>query len=234
MTEDNYPKHIGFILDGNRRWARAHGLKPWEGHNKGFEKLKEVIGFLKEFEIKEISLYCFSMQNFKRDKLEIEFLMNIFVKAAKEVMENEDIHKNKVKVMFIGRLELLPEKVQKAIAEVMEATKDYDQYIVNFCVAYGGQEEIVDGVNRVIADAKAGKIDKVDEQSFGKYLYIQNPPDIIIRTSGEQRLSNFLTWHSAYSELFYIQKHWPDFSKEDLKKIIDEFVEKRDRRFGGG
>jgi len=232
MNEDNYPKHIGFILDGNRRWAKAKGLKPWDGHNKGFEKLKEVIGFLKEFEIKEISLYCFSMQNFKRDKLEIEFLMNIFVKAAKEVMENEDIHKNKVKVRFIGRLGLLPEKVQKAIAEVMEATKDYDQYFVNFCVAYGGQEEIVDGVNKAIADAKSGKIDKVDEQSFAKYLYIQNPPDMIIRTSGEQRLSNFLTWHSVYSEFFFIEKHWPDFSKEDLKKIIDEFVEGRDRRIG--
>jgi tritrans,polycis-undecaprenyl-diphosphate synthase [geranylgeranyl-diphosphate specific] len=229
---DSYPKHIGIILDGNRRWAKARGMKPWDGHDKGFDKLKELIRFRPELNIKELSLYCFSMQNFNRDKLEVDFLMNIFVKAAKQVLDDEDVHKNKMKIRFIGRLGLLPEKVQKAAKEVAEATKDYDNHIVNFCVAYGGQEEIVDGVNRAIADAKAGKIGKVDEKSFGKYLYINSPPDIIIRTSGEQRLSNFLTWHSTYSELFFIQKHWPDFSKEDLKKIIDEFVEKRNRRFG--
>jgi len=232
MSEDSYPKHIGIILDGNRRWARQRGLKPWEGHDRGFEKLKEVVRFLPEFNIKEMSLYCFSMQNFSRSKMEVGFLMDIFVKAAKQVLEDEDVHKNRMKIRFIGRLGLLPEKVQKAIAEVVEATKDYDRHILNFCVAYGGQEEIIDGVNRAIADAKAGKIDKVDEKGFAKYLYIDSPPDIIIRTSGEQRLSNFLMWHSAYSELFFIQKHWPDFSKEDLKKIIDEFVEKRNRRFG--
>jgi len=231
--EKNYPKHIGFILDGNRRWAKSRGLKPWEGHNKGFDKLKEVLAFLPEFNLKEISLYCFSIQNFNRSKIEVDFLMDIFVKAAKQILDDEDVHKNKIKIRFVGRLEMLPEKVQKAIAEVMDATKDYDQYIVNFCVAYGGQEEIVDGVNKLIDDVKSGKVDKVDEESFAKYLYIQTEPDLIIRTSGEQRLSNFLTWHSVYSEFFFLEKHWPDFSKEDLKKIIDEFTGKRERRFGG-
>ncbi len=230
---DNYPKHIGIILDGNRRWARAKGIKPWDGHEAGFKKLKDLFNFAIELDIRELSLYCFSMQNFNRDKREIDFLMDIFVRAAKETMDNDDIHKNKVKVRFIGRLHLLPEKVQEAAREVMEATKDYDNHIVNFCVAYGGQEEIIDGINKAVKDIKEGKIDKVDEKSFGDYLYINSPPDIIIRTSGEQRLSNFLTWHSVYSELFFIQKHWPDFSKEDLKKIIDDFVEKRNRRFGG-
>ncbi len=232
MSDENYPKHIGIILDGNRRWARSRGLNPWGGHEAGFKKLKDLFKFAKELNIKELSLYCFSMQNFNRDKKEIDFLMSIFVRAAKETLKNEDVHKNKVKIRFIGRLHLLPEKVQEAAKEVMEATKDYSNFIVNFCIAYGGQEEIVDGVNRVIKDVKEGNIRKLDEESFAKYLYINSPADIIIRTSGEKRISNFLMWHSAYSEFFFIQKHWPDFAKEDLKQIIDEFVRKRERRFG--
>ena len=230
---DNYPKHIGIILDGNRRWAKQKGLKPWDGHEEGFKKLKELFKLAKEFDIKEMSLYCFSMQNFNRDPKEVEFLMKIFERAAKETLKNEDVHKNKVKIRFIGRLNKLTENVQKAAAEVMEATKDYDNHIVNFCMAYGGREEIIDGVNKVINDVKEGKISEVDEDSFSKYLYIQSDPDLIIRTSGEKRTSNFLLWHSNYSEWFFIDKHWPDFSKEDLQKVIDDFVEKRNRRFGG-
>ncbi len=222
------PKHIGIILDGNRRWAKAHGLKPWDGHEAGFKKLKELFTWAKEFDIKELSLYCFSVQNFDRDPKEVEFLMNIFVRAAKDALKNEDVHKNKIKIRFIGRLEMLPMKVQEAAKEVMEATKDYDDYIVNFCVAYGGREEIVDGINKLLKEG----VKSVDEKSFGKYLYFDSDPEIIIRTSGEHRLSNFLTWHSVYSEFFFIEKHWPEFDKEDLAKIIEEFNEKRERRFG--
>ena len=233
MAEDNYPKHIGIILDGNRRWARQKGKMPWDGHRAGFDKLKDLFKWAKELGIKELSLYCFSTQNFKRDKKEVDFLMGIFEKAANDLLKDKDIHDNKVKVRFIGRLHLLPEKVQKAAKKVMEATKDYNNYIVNFCVAYGGREEIVDGVNKVIKDVKDGKIDGVDESSFAKYLYIQSDPDLIIRTSGEKRTSNFLLWHSSYSEWFFLDKHWPDFTKEDLKNVVDDFVEKRNRRFGG-
>ncbi|MBN2112257.1 di-trans,poly-cis-decaprenylcistransferase [Candidatus Woesearchaeota archaeon] len=234
MDAENYPKHIGIILDGNRRWARQRGKMPWDGHRAGFNKLKDLFKWVKEIDIKELSLYCFSTQNFKRDKLEVDFLMNIFEKAAKDVLTDKSVHNDKVKVRFIGRLHLLPEKVQKAAKAAMESTKNYNNYIVNFCVAYGGREEIADGVRQACRDVKSGKIspEEIDEESFRKYLYLQNDPDIIIRTSGEHRLSNFLTWHSTYSEWFFLEKHWPDFSKEDLVKTIKEFQEKRSRRFG--
>ena len=232
MTDENHPKHVGLILDGNRRWARLRSLMPWDGHQAGFDKLKKLFQWAKELDIKEMSLYCFSMQNFKRDKKEVDFLMKIFLQAAKDVLTDEDVHRDKVRIRFIGRLHLLPEDVQKAAQEAMEATKDYDNYIVNFCVAYGGREEIVDGVNKAIKDAREGKIDKVDDDSFGKYLYIQSDPDIIIRTSGEKRTSNFLLWHSSYSEWFFLNKTWPDFSKEDLAEAVEEFKKSRQRRFG--
>jgi len=225
--EEN-PKHVAFILDGNRRWAKENGKMPWDGHKAGFDKLKDLFRWGKELNIKEISLYCFSIQNFDRDKKEIDFLMDIFEKAGKEILKNKDIHQNKVKVRFIGRLDMLPEKVQKAAKDAMEATKNYDDYILNFCVAYGGREEIIDGINKAILSGA----EKVDEKTFGKYLYIDSCPDIVIRTSGEKRLSNFLTWQTTYSEWFFIDKYWPDFSKDDLIKIISEFKEKRKRRFG--
>lgn len=222
------PQHIGIILDGNRRWAKSKGMMPWDGHKAGFDKLKNLFKWSKELGIKELSLYCFSIQNFDRDPKEIDFLMNIFERAAKDILKDKDVHEKKVGVRFIGRLGMLPERVQKAVKEAMEATKDYNSYIINFCVSYGGREEIIDGINKAIKDGTRS----VDENTFSKYLYIQSDPDLIIRTSGEYRLSNFLTWHSTYSELFFIEKHWPDFEKEDLVRIIDEFKEKRARRFG--
>ena len=226
------PKHIALILDGNRRWAKARGKMSWDGHKAGFDKLKDLFKWAQELKIKELSMYCFSVQNFDRDPKEVKFLMDIFEKAAKDVLKDKEIHENKVKIRFIGRLHILPERVQKAAKEAMEATKDYNNYIVNFCVAYGGREEIVDAVNKAIKDVKDGKIEKVDDETMKNYMYINSDPDIVIRTSGECRLSNFLTWHTTYSEWFFLEKHWPDFDKEDLVKCIEDFKEKRSRRFG--
>lgn len=228
LVMDDNPKHIAIILDGNRRWAKEKGIMPWEGHKAGFDRLKDLFKWIKELDIKELSLYCFSIQNFDRDPNEIDFLMNIFEKAAKDIVKDKDVHKDKVKVRFIGRLNMLPEKVQKAAKKAMESTKDYDNYFINFCVAYGGREEIIDGINKAIKNG----VKKVDEKDFAKYLYIQSDPDIVIRTSGEKRLSNFLTWHTTYSEWFFLDKYWPDFSKNDLIKIIDGFKKTRQRRFG--
>lgn len=232
MGESAEPRHIGIILDGNRRWAKKRLLKPWDGHDAGFDKLKKLFQWAKELGIRELSLYCFSMKNFQRDKKEVDFLMKIFIRAANDVLTDKDVHEDKVKVRFVGRLHLLPGNVQEAFRKAMEATKDYSNYLVNLCVAYGGKEEILDGVNRAIADAKEGKADSVDEEGFSKYLYIQSSPDLIIRTSGEQRTSDFLTWHAGYSEWFFLDKHWPDFEKEDLANAVKEFREKRHRRFG--
>lgn len=224
---DENVKHIAIILDGNRRWAKERGKMAWDGHKAGFDKVKELFKWARELGIKELSLYCFSMQNFKRDSKEVSFLMKIFEKAAKDVLTDKDVHDNKVKTRFIGRLHLLPPRVQEAAKKAMESTKDYDNYIVNFCVAYGGREEIIDAVNKAVENNE-----KVDEESFGKYLYINSNPDFVIRTSGEYRLSNFLTWHTTYSEWFFLDKYWPDFSKEDLENCISDFKGKRQRRFG--
>ncbi len=226
MTEN--PKHIGLILDGNRRWAKEKGKMPWDGHKAGFDKLKELFKWAQEIGIKELSLYCFSIQNFDRDPKEVKFLMNIFEKAAKDFLKDREVHEKKVKIRFIGRLDMLSENVQKAAKEVMEATKDYDNYIINFCMAYGGREEIVDAVNEVIKE----EVDEVDEETFSKYLYLQSEPDIIIRTSGEVRTSNFLMWQQAYSEWVFIKKYWPDFEKQDLIDAVEEFKGIRKRRFG--
>jgi tritrans,polycis-undecaprenyl-diphosphate synthase [geranylgeranyl-diphosphate specific] len=226
------PKHVAFIFDGNRRWARAKGMPPWEGHRVGFKKVEDLLKWSKDLGIKEISMYCFSLQNFDRPKEEVEFLMDMFEKVAKDSLKNKDIHQNKVRVRFIGRFDMLPERVRIPAMKLMDSTKDYDQYFVNFCMAYGGREEIVDGINLIINDVKQGKIDKVDEESFKSYLQLKEYPDLVIRTSGEHRTSNFLPWQTTYSEWFFLEKHWPDFSKEDLARIIEEFKEKRQRRFG--
>jgi tritrans,polycis-undecaprenyl-diphosphate synthase [geranylgeranyl-diphosphate specific] len=228
-----YPKHIGIVLDGNRRFAKRLMMEPWKGHELGFEKLKKLYQWCKELDIKELTLYCFSMQNFNRPKKEFDFLMDIFVKAANDAAANEDIHKNKIRINPIGRWHLFPEKVQEAIKKAVDATKDYKDFTVNLCLAYGGREEIVDGVKRLAKDLKQGKInaDDINEESFSKYLYMNSDPDLIIRTGGDKRTSNFLAWQSIYSEWFFIKKFWPEFEKEDLIKCIDEFMG-RERRFG--
>lgn len=229
---DNNPKHVAFICDGNRRWARGKGLPAWEGHRQGFKKLQDLADWAKELNIKEMSLYGFSMQNFKRDEKEVKFLMDLFESHAKKFLENSKIHENKVKIKHAGRLDLLPERVQKPMKELIEATKDYNNHTIHLCIAYGGREEIVDGVNKIIKDVKEGKLDKIEEDTFGDYLYFNSDPDLIIRTSGENRTSNFLPWQSTYSEWFFLEKHWPELSKQDLVKCIEEFKEKRNRRFG--
>ena len=141
------PKHIGIILDGNRRWAKNNGKMPWDGHKAGFGKVKDLLKWQRELGIKELSLYCFSIQNFDREKKEIDFLMSIFEKAAKDALNDEEVHENKVKIRFIGRLYMLPEKVQEAAKKVMEATKDYNNYRGNFSMNEGGRKEIVDSNN---------------------------------------------------------------------------------------
>jgi tritrans,polycis-undecaprenyl-diphosphate synthase [geranylgeranyl-diphosphate specific] len=226
------PKHIAFIFDGNRRWARAKGMPPWEGHRVGFKKVEDLLKWSRDLGVKEISMYCFSIQNFERPPEEVKFLMDMFEKVAKDSLKNKEIHKNEVRVRFIGRFDMLPERVQKPAKELMDATKNYNNYFVNFCMAYGGREEIVDGINKAIRDAKEGKINDVNEKNFKDYLQLKDEPEIVIRTSGEHRISNFLPWQTIYSELFFLDKHWPDFSKEDLVNVIDEFKEKRNRRFG--
>ena len=229
--EKNYPKHIGLILDGNRRWAKERGKMPWDGHREGLKKVREIKNWMIDLNIKEMTLYCFSMQNFKRDIKEVYFLMKVFEKAFTDIVKDKDIFTKKVKIKHIGRIELLPKKLQKLIRNAEEKTKNHDQYQVNFALAYGGQEEIVDASKRIAEDAIKNKLKNIDIEKFKKYLWLADEPDIIIRTSGEQRTSNFLCFQQAYSEWFFPRVKWPDFSKSDLANIIDDYLD-RHRRFG--
>lgn len=236
-TSSKVPKHIGIILDGNRRFARRLMMEPWKGHELGFEKLKKLFEWCYELKIKELSLYCFSMQNFNRPKKEFDYLMDIFEKMCNDACDNEevskDIDKYKVRINVLGKTNMLPEKVQKAIKRVTEKTKNYDEYTVNLCLAYGGREEIVEATRRIIKEVTEGRLkaEDIDEEVFGRYLYTDHQPDLIIRTGGEMRTSNFLSYQAAYSEWFFLKKMWPEFEKEDLIEVIEQF-KKRERRFG--
>jgi tritrans,polycis-undecaprenyl-diphosphate synthase [geranylgeranyl-diphosphate specific] len=231
--QKEYPKHIAIILDGNRRWAKEKGLKPWQGHLEGYKNVKRVFDWVKELNIKEITLYGFSLENKSRSSVEVSALYKLFTKAFKELLADKRIWDNKVKINHIGNLELFPKDLQKVINDSVEKTKQHDNYVVNFALAYGGRQEITNATKIIVDKVLSGEInkDEINEQTVEDNLYIQSEPDILIRPGGEQRISNFLLWQISYTELFFIQKYWPDFSKDDLKKIINQYLN-RNRRFG--
>ena len=231
------PKHIGIILDGNRRYAKKLMLNPFKGHEKGAEKFKEFLEWCEELGVKQITAYCFSMQNFNRTEDEINFLTNLFKKIAEDMLKEDNLKQLQEKgarVRFIGRIDLFPEKLQTAAQKLEEKTKDNRNYELNLAMAYGGREEITDAVKRIAEKIRNGEIspEEVDEKIIQENLYLQNEPDLIIRTSGEKRTSNFLPWQAVYSEWFFIDKTWPEIEKDDLKAIIEEYKTKRQRRFG--
>jgi len=227
-------RHVGIILDGNRRYARSKGWMPWDGHSKGADNVKKLLQWARDLGLKELTLYCFSVQNFNRSEEEKKFLFKIFMKAADEMLKSKEFLKEKCRVKVCGRTYLLPDKLQEKIKQVEEKTKDFENYQLNLCIAYGGREEITDAFHKVIAKVENGEIKRedVNEDTIEENLYVPNAPDFIIRTSGEKRSSNFLPWQSTYSEWFYPKETWPEFSKELLEKCMEEFREKRQRRFG--
>ena len=222
------PNHVAIIVDGNGRWAKEKGMSRLKGHDAGFENVKTICKYAAQKGVKVISLYVFSTENFKRDKAEVDHLMDLFVKMYKKDLKY--FMENKVKVVFSGRKEPLPKKVIKARDELVEATKDNDGYIVNFCMNYGGRAEIVDAVNKI---RKLDLDEDITEETFKNYLY-QNLPDVdlMIRTSGEVRLSNFLLWELSYAEFVFHPQKFPAFTTDDFDDCIVEYT-KRDRRFGG-
>jgi tritrans,polycis-undecaprenyl-diphosphate synthase [geranylgeranyl-diphosphate specific] len=227
------PKHIGIILDGNRRFAKKLMQQPWKGHEWGAQKVEKLFSWCKEFGIKELTLYAFSMQNFNRPKEEFDFLMKVFEETFEKAKTNKDIHANKIRINFIGRIQLFPKTVYQKMSELMEATKNYNDHIVNFAMAYGGREELVDAIKKIGRAIEAGEItnDQINEELVNKHVYMPDEPDLIIRTGGDHRTSNFLVWQSWYSEWFFLEKTWPEFEKEDLLQCIAEF-QGRERRFG--
>src|SRR3989344_4711546 len=227
MNQNNAPKHIAIVLDGNRRYAKKHGMPTLKGHEKGYNKIKDVLEWCIELGIKEVTLYCLSTENFERSKEEVDYLFNLFRSRIGDFKKDKAIHGNKVKISFVGRLSMFPEDMQKSMQEVMEATKDYDKYKLNLALAYGSRSELVDAFKKII---KKG-IKEIDESIIQENLYVPDDVDILIRPGGEKRLSNFLLWQNSYAELFFIDKLWPEFEKEDLINIIAEF-KGRERRFG--
>lgn len=227
------PNHVAIIVDGNGRWATEKGMSRSEGHNEGFLNVKKLSAYIFSKNIKYLSAYLFSTENFKRSKKEVDFLMILLVGKLKEILEF--CHEEKIKAVFSGRKENLSDKVIKAMIKIEEETKDYQGRVFNICFNYGGHAEIVDATKKIVKDVENGKLDinDLDENTFSKYLYHNLPPvDLMIRTSGEQRLSNFMLWQNSYAEFYFPKTYFPDFDEKEFDKAIVEYT-KRDRRFGG-
>jgi len=220
------PNHLGIILDGNRRWAEERGLPYFEGHKKGLETLKKVINYCKEKGIKILTLFVFSTENWKRKQQEVNYLMRL----AKRAISNhfQHLHKNNIKVRVIGQKEKLPKSLQKEITRIEEQTKDNKEMTVNFAISYGGRAEIVTAVKKIIE--KKIPPQRITEKTLGENLWTSDV-DLIIRTGKEQRISNFLIWQAAYSELYFYKKYWPDFTEKDLDLALLDYG-RRQRRFG--
>ncbi|MFQ5761650.1 MAG: polyprenyl diphosphate synthase [Candidatus Bathyarchaeia archaeon] len=239
ISKDEMPSHVGVILDGNRRWALSKGLKPWFGHNEGAQKAEDFLEWCREIgKIKTITLYVFSTENFNRPEVEVNEIMQLIEKYLDTLITDERIHNQKIRVKIIGKINLLPPSLQQRIQDLENCTKHYENYYLNLAIAYGGRAEIVDAV-RDIAFAVKNTIltpAEVNEKTIEERLYtgfLPNPhPDLIIRTSGEERLSNFLPWQGAYSELCFLDVYWPSFRKIDLMRAIRVY-QQRHRRFGG-
>ena len=230
--EEN-PTKVAIVLDGNRRYAKKLGLKSWQGHVYGTKKVEELFKWCKELGIKELTLYSFSIENFKRSKKEVNYLMNLFRKQIKKLKNDKRLQDYKLRVNFIGRLSLFPKDVQKEMKDVMEKTRKNNGFKVNFAMGYGGRAEIVDAAKNLIKKVKNNelKVEDIDEKVFAENLYLSNEPDIIIRSGGEKRISDFLIWQANYAELIFLDKLWPEFTKKDLRWCIEEF-KRRERRFG--
>ncbi|BAB59742.1 hypothetical protein [Thermoplasma volcanium GSS1] len=229
------PRHVGIITDGNRRYARIVGIPENEGHVKGKNKVEEVLDWCMELDIKIVTFYAFSTENFKRSPEEVDFLFHLINDAFISLLKDERVYKNKINVKVIGNVSMLPEYLRETIKITEETTKNFSNYHMNLAIGYGGREEILDAIKRIARDAIAGKInvDEIDESKFRNYLYDGNlpDPDLILRTSGEERISNFLLWQSAYSELYFSDVYWPEFSKLDFLRAIYSY-QRRQRRFG--
>ena len=225
----NKLNNLAIIVDGNGRWAKSIGKIRSYGHLKGYENLKKIINYVNDnLDIKYVSLFVFSTENFKRSKDEVDYLMNLFKKGFKE--EKDVYIKKNMKVVFSYKKEGLSKDIISIIEEVESSTKDNTGLVVNFCLNYGGRSEIVDACKKIIDD----KIDKNDitEDLFKDYLYNKLPDiDLMIRTSGEQRISNFMLWSLSYSELYFTKTYFPAFTTNELLEIIDDF-NNRDRRYG--
>lgn len=231
-----FPRHIGIIPDGNRRWARLMGYPDHQGHIHGYEKVKEVLKWIWELKIPYVTLFAMSTENcLYRTPEEREKLYQIIRNGLNELMNLPDLYEKRVRVIIAGKLELVPEDLRTISLDLMEKTKHHDRYVLTIALCYGGRQEILDAVKKIAYDVASGVLSpsEIDESTFTKYMSTGLIPDLdlLIRTSGEERISNFLLWHSAYSELYFCDVYWPEFRKIDFWRAIRSY-QMRERRFG--
>ncbi len=230
------PRHVAIIMDGNRRFAQELGLGgPAEGHARGRDKLEEVLDWCLDVGVRALTVYAFSTENLERPSQEVQHLMQLFAENFRKVGDDARVHRHGIRVRVFGNLDLLPREVREAIDYAESRTKDYTTYSFNLAVAYGGREEILDAIRNVARDVKAGKVrlEDIDERFFSKRLYTADlpDPDLVLRTSGEERISNFFLWQLAYSELYFVDVYWPGFRKIDFLRAIRSY-QQRQRRYG--
>jgi len=233
LLRDKLPRHIAIIMDGNGRWARSRGLKRITGHEKGIETARKIVEFCRKTEIPVVTLYAFSVENWKRPKHEIQMLMSLLEHYLRT--ESDDLLKHNIRMVAIGAIDDLPPSVAAEIRKAVEKSEACDGMVLNLALSYGGRGEIIQAVREIVADLQAGRIKEADinETTFSNYLYTRGlpDPDLLIRTSGEMRLSNFLLWQMAYTEIYVTETLWPDFTPDEMIQILINY-QNRERRFG--
>jgi undecaprenyl diphosphate synthase len=230
IKKTSIPRHVAFILDGNGRWAEKRGLPRLEGHRAGVKNIRRIIRHLDQYGVGYVTLYTFSTENWSRPEDEVKGIFRLLVQMVGR--ETRELHKNGIRIRHIGRLEGLPKSVQESVIRAVKLTEDNRGMTLGVALNYGGRAEILDAIRRIIADNIPPE--DIDESRFGRYLYTDGFPDVdlIIRTSGEMRTSNFLIWQSAYSEYYFTPVLWPDFDEKELEKALLAYS-RRQRRFGG-
>jgi len=229
----NLPQHVAVIMDGNGRWAKKQGLMRVRGHEKGAQAVRDTVETCAELGVKNLTLYAFSTENWKRPKLEVDTLMKLLVSSLRK--ELPTLQKNNISLKAVGSLELLPKSAKRHLDEVIEATKDNTRMNLTLALSYGSREELISVIKNVASKVKTNEIDveDINQDTINNLLYTNYMPDVdlLIRTSGEQRISNFLLWQIAYAELYFTEVLWPDFRKEHLIEAINNY-QNRERRFG--
>ena len=234
MSDQSSPiQHLAIIMDGNRRWAKKHGLPSAAGHKQGAKTLEQICQDVKEMGIKYLTLYAFSTENWQRSPEEVSTLMELMRSYLKNNLQ--ELQKNNVRIVFIGDRSMLDKDISDRMTEIEHQTAGHKDFTLCLAISYGSRQEIVSAVRNVAKMAKEGNLDikDIDEKTFSKFLYTKDipDPDLLIRTSGEQRISNYLLWQIAYSELYFTDVMWPDFNKQELEKIVENY-KTRDRRYG--
>ena len=237
VVKGDRPNHIAIVLDGNRRWAKRNLVMQKQGHFKGADAVENLLDWCEEFDIKIITLYVLSAENLDRNNEELSYIYGLIKTRLEKLYNDPRIHKNEMRVKGIGRIELLPDSIKDVLSRLDDATKDYNNHFLNIAIAYGGQNELVDAVRKIGIKIKEGKLDAndINKDVIEENLYTSHLPqpsaDMILRTSGEKRMSGFLMWQSAYSELIFLDIFWPEFRRIDLMRAIRTF-QKRKRRIG--